>query len=292
MLRVNERFGAVGGAPHAAAIALSAFLSLFPLLLVAIAIVGWLSSGDASFASRLVDDLGLHGQTARTVSDAISTARGSRRAASIVGVVGLLWSGLGVVGSLQAAINAVWQETGRGLIDRLIAVRWVAGAAVLFVGSAALGPVTGAVPGWAAPLLVLVGLALTTVLFTWTYTTLGHSHPGWRDHVPGALLVAVGFEILKAVGSIYIPHAVASSSALYGSIGVVFALLAWLLLYGRLVVYGAVVNVLRWESRHGTDTVSIEVPHHEGAPPSAVDRGGAVDGHGPAPEPTQAPDPA
>jgi membrane protein len=285
VLRVNDRFGAIGGGPLAASIGLSTFLSLFPLLLVAIAIVGWLSSDDAAFASRLIRDLGLHGQSAHTVSDAISTARGSRRAASVVGVVGLLWSGLGVVGSLQSAINAVWQETGRGLIDRLIALRWLAGAAVLFVASAALGPLTGAVPGWAAPLVVLAGLVLTTALFTWTYTTLGHSHPGWRDHVPGALLVAVGFEILKVVGSIYVPHAVASSSALYGSLGVVFALLAWLLLYGRLVVYGAVVNVVRWESRHGTDTVTIEVPHHQGAAPIAVDRHGAVDEHEPAPTP-------
>ena len=63
------------------------------------------------------------------------------------------------------------------------------------------------------------------------------------------------------------PRAVASSSALYGSIGVVFAVLAWLALYGRLIVYGAVVNVLRWEAERGHRRVPIEVPHHEGAAP-------------------------
>jgi membrane protein len=278
-LRINERFSAIGGGPLSASIALSTFVSLFPLLLVAIAIVGWLSSGDAAFGARVVHDLGLEGRSAQTVVDAISTAEGSRKAASIVGVVGLLWSGLGVVGSLQTAINAVWQETGRGLVDRLVALRWLAGAAVLFVGTSALGPLTRVVPAWAAPLLVVVGLAVTTVLFTWTYTTLGHSHPGWRDHLPGAIVVAVGFEVLKEVGALYVPRAVASSSALYGSLGVVFALLAWLVLYGQLVVYGAVVNVVRWESAHGTDQVAIEVPHHTGPAPVGVDRGGAVDEH-------------
>ncbi len=279
-MRVNERFSEVGGGPLSASIALSTFLSLFPLLLVGIAVVGWLSSGDAGFAHRLVHDLGLQGRSAQTVSEAIATAEDSRKAASIIGVLGLLWSGLGVVGSLQTALNAVWQETGRGLMDRLVALRWLAGAAVLFAGTSALGPVTRVVPGWAAPLLILVGLLITAALFTWTYTTLGHSHPGWRDHLVGALVVAVGFEVLKEVGALYVPRAVASSSALYGSLGVVFAMLAWLALYGRLVVYGAVVNVLRWEARHGTDQVTIEVPHHEGAPPVGVDRGGAIDEHG------------
>ncbi len=56
-------------------------------------------------------------------------------------------------------------------------------------------------------------------------------------------------------------------------------MLAWLALYGRLVVYGAVVNVLRREAREGTDLVQIEVPHHEGPPPLGVTRGGAVDVH-------------
>jgi membrane protein len=279
VLRVTDRFGAVGGGPLSASIALSAFLSLFPLLLVAIAVVGWLSSGDSHFAARIVHDLGLHGRSAETVTEAITTAEGSRRAASLIGVVGLLWSGLGVVGSLQAAINAVWQERGRGLQDRLLALRWLVGAGLLFLASSALGPVGALLPGWVRPLLVVAGLALSTLLFVWTYAGLGDVHVGWRAHVPGALLVAVGFEVLKAVGSVYVPHAVASSSALYGSLGVVFAVLAWLLLYGRLLVYGAVVNVLRWESREGTDVLTIEVPHHLGPAPLEATRGGAVAEH-------------
>ena len=51
-----------------------------------------------------------------------------------------------------------------------------------------------------------------------------------------------------------------SASALYGTLGVVFATLAWLLFFGRLVVYSAVLNVVRWEEDHGTKTVGLEVP--------------------------------
>jgi hypothetical protein len=57
----------------------------------------------------------------------------------------------------------------------------------------------------------------------------------------------------------------------------VFAVLAWLLLYGRLIVYGAVVNVLRHEAEAGTVTVQIEVPRIDGEVPLTATRGGAVE---------------
>lgn len=277
ILRLSDRFGAVGGGPLAASIALSAFLSLFPLLLVGIAVIGFLSSGDNTFAGDLVRNLGLEGESAETVVDAVSTAEGSRRAASIVGLVGFAWSGLGVVGSLQAAINAVWQETGRGLVDRLIAVLWLLGVVVLIVGNLALGALLGLAPGFLAPLTLLAGLALNIAIFTWTYHRLGHVDVPWQAHLRGAVLVAVGFEVLKAIGAFYVPRTVSSSSALYGSIGVVFAVLAWLALYGRLFVYGAVVNVLRWERERGIDRITIDVPHQAHGTPLRANRGGAVD---------------
>ena len=276
-MNVNDRFGAIGGGPLASSIALASFVSLFPLLLVIIAIIGFVASGDSSFASSLIGELGLRGSAADTVSDAIATAEGSRRAASIVGFIGLLSSGLGVVGSLQTALNAAWQAKGRGLVDRLVALRWLLGAGILFLATAALGPLLRWAPGPAKPLTVVLGLALTTVLFVWTYHSLGNNSVGWRVHLPGALLVAVGFEILKMVGAILVPRAVASSSALYGSLGVVFAVLAWLLIYGRLIVYGAVLNVVRYEMVEGTVTVEIEVPRIDGEVPLTSTRGGAVD---------------
>lgn len=277
ILAVTERFGAIGGGPLASSIALAAFVSLFPLMLVVIAVLGFVAAGDSGFATSLVNDLGLRGQAADTVRDAIETAEGSRQAASLIGLGGLLWSGLGVVGSLQTALNAVWQARGRGLIDKVYALRWLLGAGLLFLSTAALGPILRWVPGPIKPLTIVVGLALTTVLFLWTYTSLGNKHVGWRAHLPGAVMVAIGFEILKAVGAIYVPRVVASSSALYGSLGVVFAVLAWLLVYGRLIVYGAVVNVVRYEADEGTVTAQIEVPRVDGEVPLTTTRGGAVD---------------
>lgn len=276
-MRVTDRFGAIGGGPLSSSITLSSFVSLFPLLLVVIAIFGFVSSNDSDFAVRFVRELGLRGRAADTVLDALETAEGSRTTASLIGLGGLLWSGLGLVGSLQTALNAAWQVKGRGLVDKLVALKWLVGAAVLFLTTAALGAVLRMVPGPIRPLTVLAGLALTTLLFLWTYTALGNEHVGWRAHLPGSILVAIGFEILKAVGASYVPQLIASSSALYGSLGVVFATLAWLLFYSRLIVYGAVLNVLRHEAIAGTVTAEIEVPRIDGEVPLTTTRGGAVD---------------
>ena len=57
-----------------------------------------------------------------------------------------------------------------------------------------------------------------------------------------------------------VPLLVSRSSALYGTIGVVFALLAWLLVLGRLVVFVTVIEVDGWERSHGTEEVVVKVP--------------------------------
>jgi membrane protein len=92
-------------------------------------------------------------------------------------------------------------------------------------------------------------LAVNFALWMWAMKVLPNHDVGWRALVPGAVFAAIGFEILKAVGSIYVPRIVASSQALYGTLGVVFATLAWLLFFGRLLVYANVLNVVRLEEK-------------------------------------------
>jgi membrane protein len=275
-LAVHERVSAVGGGPLSSSIALAGFLSLFPLLLVAIAVIGFVTAGDTDFPERVIENLGLEGEAANQMLQVLDTAAGSRRAASVVGVLGLLWAGLGVVGALENALNAVWQATGRGITAKAVEVAWLAGAGVLFIGSMALGPAINWLPGPGVVATVVVGAVIDMVLLVWMFQALTNANVSWRAHVPGAVVGGIGIEVLKLVGGVYVPRAVASSSALYGSIGIVFAILAWLALSARLVVYAAAFNVVRYEGAHGTVTVELEVPRIEGEVPLVATRGGAV----------------
>ncbi len=276
VLAVQKRYGELNGNYLAASVTLSAFLSLFPLLLFAIAVLGFVAAGTPELADDVVAELGLQGEAAEAITAAIDTARESRRAASIIGVAGLLWSGLGLVAAFQYAINAAWQVTGRGLRDRLKGLMWLGGATLLFLTSFATSSVIRWLPNFLAPLTTLAGLSVNFGLWLWTFKVLATRDVGWKALVPGAVVGGLGFEVLKAVGAFYVPGAVASASALYGTLGVVFATLAWLLFFGRLVVYAAVVNVVRWEEEHGTVTVELEVPRvpAETTPPVDVTRAG------------------
>lgn len=244
---VQERVVELNGGYAASAITLMAFLSLFPLLLVAIAVVGFLSGSNQHLANDLVRELGLTGQAADTLRKSVASAQSSARASSLIGFVGLIWSGLGIAGAVRYTVNLPWNVTVKGFKAKLLGVPWLAGASVVIVASIALSVVINWLPGWTWPLAFLLGLAVNTVLFLWTFWFLGKPDVGIRPWLPGAIFAAVGFEILKLIGTLYIPRVVATSSAIYGSIGAVFGILIWLLMFGRLVVYASVLNAVRME---------------------------------------------
>jgi membrane protein len=276
VLSVHERVGSVGGGAYSSALALAALLSLFPLILVLIAVVGFFSVNDVNLAHETVDHLGLSGDAAHTMLQAFRTAEETRRTATIVGVLGLAWAGLAVVDAASAMVNRVWQVTGRGIVGKLNELGWLAGAGTVFLASIASGSLVQVLPGPAVVPTVVLGLVLDTLLCLWTFHALSNVSVGWRTHMPGAIAAGLGLSLLKLVAGFYVPRIVATSSALYGSIGVVFAVLAWFVLGAKVLMYATAYNVVRYEERHGTQEASIEVPHIDGKVPRRVTRGGAV----------------
>jgi membrane protein len=274
IMRIQGRYSELNGNYMAGAVTLAGFLSLFPLLLVAFAVLGFMSAGRVDLGGQVVKELGLTGDAAKFVTDLVRQTERSRQTASVLGVAGLLWSGLGLVAAVQYALNTVWQVKGRGWRDKLTGLAWLAGSGLLFVASFAVTATANVLPPLLAPLLPLVALALDTALWLWTMKVLTNRNLPWKTYLPGAVVGAIGLGVLKALGSIYVPRAVASASALYGSLGIIFAILAWLLFFGRLMVYAAVVNVVRWEETHGTVTVDLQLPKVPGEVPVEATRAG------------------
>jgi membrane protein len=275
LLGVHKRYGELYGNQMASAVTLTSFLTLFPLVLVAIAVIGFVSVGSNDLAERIVDNLGLTGRAANTITEAVSTAEKSRRLASVVGVLGLLWTGLGLAGAVAYAYNTVWQVQARGLKDRLVGLTWLAGLGVLLGATFAASSLIEWIGGSGVTVLVVaVGIALNSGLFLWTSWLLPARRIPLRALLPAAVLGGVALEILKVVGTLIVPRLVANSSALYGSIGVVFAILVWLLFFGRLVVYVAVIEVIGWEHRHGTVSAEIELPKLPGMSTPGATRAG------------------
>ena len=183
--------------------------------------------------------------------------------------------------AVTLAVRTPWQRKVKGAKARATGVLWLLGGVVLLGGSVAVGALLNRTPevvprAVTSAGLVLLGLALEVAFFLWTFWILGDRRVGWRALLPGAVVGAVGLEVLKVVGTVVVPRMVASSSALYGSLGIVLSLLAWLAFFARLLVYASAINATLWERQHGVTTLEIQAPLLPDEVPVEADRGGTV----------------
>lgn len=281
MMAVQERYSELEGNVIASSVTLSIFISLFPALLVGTAIVGFVASGSVDLSAQIIDKLGLSGTAADALREAIDSAQRSRQAASIVGVAGLAWASIGVVQAVQLAIDHAWQVKNGGLVEKAKSFGWLlVTGAMIVAATAGTALVVSVLPGWAAPLMILAAVGTNVLMFWFTLAMLGHQKVGWRPLLPGAIFAGIGMQVLTLAGAIIVPRTVASSSALYGSLGVVFAILAWLFFFGRLLVYASTFNVVLYERDKGTVTLEVAAPRMPGEVPVAATRSGVVVGAG------------
>lgn len=139
--------------------------------------------------------------------------------------------------------------------DRARGLGWLLGSAVLIALSLGATALWSLLPTVFAPLVLVTSIAGNMAIWMWTSWLLPNRAIGWRLLVVPALAAAVALEVLKVLGAYVVPHFVASSSELYGAIGVVFAILLWLLVLGRVVVYVAVIEAWRAERSEPATTV-------------------------------------
>jgi len=102
--------------------------------------------------------------------------------------------------------------------------------------------------------LGVIPAILTTVVYIagWVLASraLPHGDAPWQALLPGAILVGVGFEALHLIGAFYLGSKISSASETYGSLGAAAAIIAWLYLFGRLMVASAMLNASAWERNH------------------------------------------
>lgn len=245
---LQRRYDAIAGPTLAGGVTLYGFLALFALLVLGVAALGFVSADNSHLAEDITRDLGLTGDAAKIVTDSVTAAQHSRRLTTVVGIVGILWLGSSFALVVANAFDAAWHVPGRGWRDRLRGLGWLLGAGVLVVASLGATSLWRLLPGAFAPLVLITSLASNALLWMWTSWLLPNRRfIGWRVILLPAVLAALALEVLKVVGTYVVPRYVETSSELYGAIGVVFAILLWLLVLGRVVVYVAVLEAWRGE---------------------------------------------
>jgi YihY family inner membrane protein len=233
----------------AALISYYAFVSLFPLLLVFVTVLGFVLQNDPAEEQRILN--GALGQIP-LIRDQLRlhSLKGSP-AALAIGIVFSLLAGMGITNAAQTAFNRIWhvpfkhrpnfvfaRVRGLGVLAVLGTMAIVASVAAGFVGAASLGAL--AVAGG-----IVVALALNLATFLLAFKLLTAAEVSWRDLLPGAIVAAALWQLLQLLGGYYIEHLLKRTSPLYGVFALVLGLLAWLYLGAQLTIFAAEVNVVR-----------------------------------------------
>jgi membrane protein len=246
-LDIQDRYGQLHGNVSANSITLTAFLALFAITLLAVAVIGYIDAANVDVAKSITQWLGLTGDSAQVVTDAVATARTSARFATAVGFLGVLTVGTSFGNSIASSYNIAWGVRNRGLIERLRSLAWLGVFGVLTVASIWA---TTLWTRWSTELsFVVVAITITINGLLWLFTSwwLPNRKVSFRAMLPAAVAGAVMLEALKVIGGIWVPRLVSNASELWGTIGTVFALIAWILFFGRVVVYVTVIEVLEAE---------------------------------------------
>jgi membrane protein len=247
-----------GAARLAAALAYYSLLSLAPLLVITIAIAGFVFGHDAA-RGRVAGELGavVGAQAAEGIQSVVASAQSpvSGVVSTIVGVVTLFIGASGVFGELQSSLNTIWEvkrKPGRGIWgevkDRFLSFTMVLGVAFLLLVSLVLNSILSAVgtkfsaalPGGELLWQVMnfaFSFAVITGLFALIFKYVPDAAIKWRDVWLGAAVTAGLFTIGKFLLALYLGKAAIGSS--YGAAGSLIALVVWVYYAAQILLLGA-----------------------------------------------------
>ncbi|MER5360791.1 YihY/virulence factor BrkB family protein [Streptomyces sp. NPDC002785] len=252
--RSYETLERVHWARLAAAITFISFLALFPLIAVGAAI------GAALLSTEQVHKI--ENKIAEQVPG-ISDQLGISSLVANAGTVGLvagallLFTGVGWIGAMRGCLRAVWgmddMDLGNPVIRKLKDVGLLLGLGGAALATLAVSSAGSVAVGWTAGLLgvsdrgaggvvlqvaaMVVAALADFLLLLYLLTLLPGVEPPRRRLLVAAVIGAVGFELLKLLLGGYM-RGVASKS-MYGAFGVPVALLLWINLTARLLLFCA-----------------------------------------------------
>ncbi len=265
-MAVQKRYGLDAADQLAAAIGFFAFLSLIPLLLLTIAVLGFVVTDPAQqteLALSLTEAIPGFGSTTTrgdevtAVGELLDAAVEQRGAITGIGLITLALTGLKVINAAMTASTVVLRAElpsgPRAKLRQILAVVGLGALALAAVAGSGLAGADEVLPAAAAVVLgLVVSFVFDLALFLGAYRLLAPtSGLGVRDLVPGAMLGAVGWTVLKVAGATYVGRQIESANALYGTLGSVIGLLILLYLAGRLYLYGAELTAVLAERRLG-----------------------------------------
>jgi YihY family inner membrane protein len=255
---VAKKFTDDNGGIMAAALAHSAFVSVFPLLLVFVTVLGLVAAHDpalraAVFQGQGAAFAGISHQFPIVGSQLTSNVHALQRSSTIGLIVGLLATIWGCTGLAQTGLytmQQVWNLPGPARpgyfprLGRCLLFLLVLGAGlVLTTGVTSLGVFTHQAATWTVLLDVLAAIA-NGVMFLLVFRVLTPEGVPTSNLVWGAAAGGVAWTVMQALGNFLIGHYLHDDRSVYGVFATVLGLVAWMYILVEITVYAAEVNVV------------------------------------------------
>ncbi len=241
-----------------ASLAYYTVLSIAPLLIVVIAVIGLVFGQEAARGQVVEQMRGMVGQdAARSIQEMIQAAQKPKTGtiATILGIITLILAASGVVAELKSSLNKIWEvkaPAASGILG-IARERLFSFAMVLAIGflllvslgvSAALAGLGKFFGGFLpAPEAVLhagnfvLSFIVITALFAMIYKFLPDAKVEWHDVWRGATATALLFVIGKFILGLYLGKAGVASA--YGAAGSLVVLLVWVYYSAQIFFFGA-----------------------------------------------------
>ena len=253
----------------AASLAYYTALSLAPLILLIVGVVG-LVLNRQQVATQLTAQLeGLMGPAGRELVTSILTTTSPQGGAlaTVIGLVTLFIGATAVFGELQATLNLIWEVQPAPtngmwagiwawLRERIFSLAIVFALAFLLLVSLVISAALAGAAAWfQGPEQVLVSrllelavsLLVLTLVFALLYMYVPDAEIGWRDVWLGGCITAVLFTIGKTAIGFYLGQASVGSA--YGAAGSLVVLLVWVYYSALIMFFGAEFTHV-WATRH------------------------------------------
>ncbi|MFI5362476.1 MAG: YihY/virulence factor BrkB family protein [Elusimicrobiota bacterium] len=254
-----------------AALAYYTMFSIAPLLVISLAVVGFLfgENGDKQIFITIGDLVGKNGALA--IQGMVQGAAAQRRSgmiATAIGLVTLFVGASGIFAQLQESLNMIWKAADVpsagiwphirrrllsfamvGVIAFLLLVSLLASAGI----SAAGGTLGGLLPGGTALWQLLdftISIVFNALLFALIFKLLPDVNISWHAGFVGGLFTAVLFTIGKCAIGAYLGRSGMASA--YGAAGSLIVVLLWVYYSSQLVLFGAEFTRAYAAHRHRT----------------------------------------
>jgi len=257
LLRILQRtvvsYGQDDGPALAAAIAYRALFSIFPLVLLLLAVSSNLlvNSTEEEVVAFVESFLPTAGHLVRNNVTAVLRSRG---AVGTLAALGLLWSASSVFAAMNRAVNRAWGATVRRPFwkQQALALSIVVGIGLLFFVSTLTTTIYNVLRGIlprlgidlfsnhvGQRLLPLLGPTLLDYLvFLMLYRLLPVVRVRWQDVLPGALAAGTAWQMAKAGFNLYV-RSFARYNLVYGSVTAIIVFLTFTYIGAVILVMGA-----------------------------------------------------